>query len=67
MAYPFYEYNDYSIEILKKSGFTMAFAGWTSKNNNLVIVGSDKFRLPRYPISKGEDAKDIAGYFKNVT
>lgn len=47
-CYPFYEYNNRAIELLKEAGFTMAFSGQTS--NNKVKVGQDKFRIPRYVI-----------------
>ena len=45
-CYPFFEYNDYAIEILKEAGFTMAFTGGRSK----IKVGSNKMKLPRYGI-----------------
>lgn len=49
-CYPFYEYNEYSIDILKKAGFTMAFAGEYAGGKTKVTVGADKFRLPRWVI-----------------
>lgn len=49
-CYPFYEYNEYSINILKKAGFTMAFAGEYAGGKTKVTVGADKFRLPRWVI-----------------
>lgn len=45
-CYPFFEYNDYAIEVLKEAGFTMAFAGGRQK----IKVGSNKMKLPRYGI-----------------
>ena len=45
-AYPFYEYNDYSIAMLKQAGFRMAFIGRGKKAK----VGSDKMLVPRYGI-----------------
>ena len=45
-CYPFFEYNDYAINILKEAGFTMAFAGGSQK----IKVGSNKMTLPRYGI-----------------
>ncbi len=47
-CYPFYEYNQRAINLLKKAGFTMAFAG--EENNNKVKVGQNKFKIPRYVI-----------------
>lgn len=49
-CYPFYEFNNYSIEILKEAGFTMAFAGEYAGGDYLVRVNSDKYRLPRWVI-----------------
>ncbi|MDD3304453.1 MAG: polysaccharide deacetylase family protein [Clostridia bacterium] len=43
-CYPFYEYNDYAISVLKEAGFTMAFRGGETK----VKPGVDKFKIPRF-------------------
>lgn len=59
LCYPFYEYNDYSIKLVKEAGFTMAFAGG---NNKSVQVGSDKFRLPRFVVVNYTTIDDIANY-----
>jgi peptidoglycan/xylan/chitin deacetylase (PgdA/CDA1 family) len=45
-CYPFYEFNDYAISILKETGFTMAFKGGWYK----AYPGVDKFQIPRYTI-----------------
>ena len=50
-CYPFYEYNEYSIKMLKEAGFTMAFIGESTRSDNLVHVGSVKFRLRRFVIA----------------
>ena len=42
-CYPFYEFNDYTISIVKEAGFKMAFAGGTQKAR----VGTDLFKIPR--------------------
>ena len=49
-CYPFYEYNNYSISVLKEAGFTMAFGGTGEGGNYKVKPGIDKFKLPRYVI-----------------
>lgn len=49
-CYPFYEYNDYSIEVLKEAGYTMAFAGPYADGNTKVKVGANKYELPRIVI-----------------
>lgn len=43
-CYPFYEYNDYAISVLKEAGFTMAFKGGETK----VYPGINKFEIPRF-------------------
>lgn len=46
-CYPFYEYNARAIELLKQSGFKMAFAGGSKKAK----PGDDLFAIPRYELS----------------
>ena len=45
-CWPFFEYNDYAIGLIKEAGFTMAFAGGRRK----IEVGSNKYTLSRYGI-----------------
>ena len=66
MAYPFYEYNDYSIKMLKEAGFTMAFIGESNNSDNLVHVGSDKFRLRRFVIVTYTTIKGIDEYLGQI-
>ena len=49
---------------MKEAGFKMAFAGENNINNNYVIVGSDKFRLPRFVISTTTTINDLIEYFQ---
>lgn len=65
-AYPFYEYNEYSIEMLKEAGFTMAFIGESSSSDNLVHVGSDKFRLRRFVIVTYTSMNGLKKYFGQI-
>ena len=51
-CYPFYEYNNYSIEVLKEAGFTLAFAGY--KNGAWVVPGTSKLEIPRYTVTNDE-------------
>lgn len=55
-CYPFYEYNDYAIEVLKEAGYRMAFIG----GNRKVRPGMNPMLLPRYPIVSDMAASDIA-------
>lgn len=54
-AYPFYEYNDHAIELLKEAGFRMAFAG----GNRKVTQGVDKYIVPRFGITNDGTLNDF--------
>ncbi len=54
-CYPFFEYNDYAISLLKEAGFRMAFAGHRMK----VRVGANKYKLPRYGIINTTSTSDL--------
>lgn len=58
-CYPFYEYNDYSINVLKEAGFTMAFGGVYEDGKPGVMVGSNKFKLPRFIIYNTTTTQEI--------
>ena len=45
-CFPFYEYSDYSINLVKEAGFEMAFIGGSTK----IKKGMDPYKIPRYPI-----------------
>ena len=45
-CFPFYEYNDNSINYLKEAGFEMAFIGGDKKAQ----VGTDLFKVPRFQL-----------------
>ena len=55
IAYPFYEYNDYAIEQLKKNGFELAFIDGGKKAS----IGCDKFKIPRYVMSTNWNINDF--------
>ena len=61
-CYPFYEYNNYSIEVLKEAGYTMAFGGYGEAGNYKVKPGINKYKLPRYVIGISTSVKNIASY-----
>jgi len=63
-CYPFYEYNNYTISVLKEAGFTMAFGG--EYGDMLVKVGMDKFRLPRFVIMTTTTMWSIDQYFNSI-
>ena len=45
-CFPFYEYSNYSINLVKEAGFDMAFIGGSTK----IKKGIDPYKIPRYPI-----------------
>lgn len=57
-CYPFYEYNERAIEILKEAGFTMAFKGGRVKAR----PGVNLFKVPRYSITNSDTLKDFISY-----
>lgn len=65
-CYPFYEYNDYAINLVKEAGFTMAFIGESNFSDNLVHVGSDKFKLRRFVIVTYTTMDDLDKYFNQI-
>lgn len=65
-CYPFYEYTDHSIELLKQGGFTMAFAGESLRGKNKATVGMDKFRIPRFVIVTWTTMADFTNYLADV-
>ena len=62
LCYPFYEYNDYSISIVKEAGYTMAFAGESSYLDNHFKVGSNKYNIPRFVIVTYTSLSDLRTY-----
>jgi len=61
-CYPFYEYNDYSIEVLKEAGFTMAFGGYGEDGKYRVSPGINKYKLPRYVIYSSTSVNNLKQY-----
>ena len=59
-CYPFFEYNDYAISVLKEAGFTMAFIGGRQR----ITLNSNKMLLPRYGIVSDTYVEDIVRFVK---
>lgn len=55
LAYPFFEYNNYAISLVKKAGYTMAFKGGYLK----AYPGENKYVIPRYTIFSYDDVEKI--------
>lgn len=61
-CYPFYEYNSYSIEVLKEAGFTMAFGGEYAGGYDKMVVGGDKYRIPRYTLLGDSSVAELKNF-----
>ena len=49
LSYPFFDFNDHAISILKKAGFKMGFIGqWNVKGFS--TVGTNKYKVPRLTV-----------------
>ena len=57
-CYPFYEYNNYSISVLKEAGFTLAFVGGMKK----ATLSSDKYQIPRYVMYDQTTVEQLKSY-----
>lgn len=62
-CYPFYEYNDHAISVLKEAGFTMALTGQIGDVK--VRVGTNKFKVPRYVIYNNTTVNTLAKIINN--
>ncbi len=58
-CYPFYEWNDYAINQLKKAGFTLAFIG----GQRAAKPSDNHYRIPRYVIYSWTTTNTLKGYF----
>lgn len=60
-AWPFYEYNDYAISVIKQAGFTMAFTGGMYK----AYPGINMYTVPRYTIQYDTTLNEFTDYITN--
>ena len=58
-CYPFYEWNEYAINQLKKAGFTMAFIG----GQRAAKPSDNHYRIPRYVIYSWTTTNNLKQYF----
>lgn len=62
-AYPFYDYNDYVIRILKEVGFEMAFIDETN-SFGLADKNTDLYKIPRITILSMTTMNEFISYLK---
>ena len=65
-AYPFYDSNEYAISVLKEAEYTMAFVGESWTSDNLVKVGMNKYKLPRFVMVNYTTERDLKTYFGRI-
>jgi peptidoglycan/xylan/chitin deacetylase (PgdA/CDA1 family) len=61
IAWPFYEYNDYAVNIIKQAGFTMALTGGMYK----AYPGVNMYAVPRYTIHNDTTLQEFQSYIYN--
>ncbi len=59
-CFPFYEFNNYAIEILKEVGFKTAYIGGMKK----VTPGINKYTIPRISLNRNTTLNEYANYIK---
>ena len=57
-CFPFYDYTDESIKVVKEAGFKTAFVGLRRKASR----NDDKYKIPRYPISDNTSLETFKSY-----
>ena len=57
-CYPFYEYNNYTISVLKEAGFKMGFAGGQKKTTR----GVDLFNIPRITLHRSTTLQEYINF-----
>lgn len=61
LAYPFYDFNDRAINIIKESGIKLAFTGTYGKQGR-AIVGTNPYTIPRIPIRAKTSLNTLKSY-----
>jgi len=59
-CFPFYEYNDHAIDVVRDAGFTTAYIGGGRK----APIGVDKLRIPRISLNKNTTMEEYINKIK---
>ncbi len=59
-CYPFYEFNDYSTQVIKEAGFKMAFIGGMKK----VTKKTDPYHIPRISFNRSTTLNEYINWIK---
>lgn len=63
-AYPFFDYNDRAIKLLKKAGFNMAFIGQYNTDGYSYPLVTDKYKVRRKTIFSDTSMAEFISYLK---
>ena len=64
LAYPFFDFSDRAIELLKKAGFHLAFVGQYTTDGYSYPNKTDKFKVPRKTIFSDTSMDEFISYLK---
>ena len=62
-CFPFYDYNDRAISLLKQAGYEMAFIG-QSNSGGYSKIGTNKYMIPRLTMSSLDTLANFVSYLK---
>lgn len=63
-AYPFFDFNDRAISLLKKAGFKLAFIGQYNTDGYSYPNKTDKYKVPRKTIFSTTKVEEFIGYLE---
>ena len=63
-AYPFFDFNDRAISLLKKAGFKLAFIGQYNTDGYSYPNKTDKYKIPRKTIFSTTTMEEFIGYLE---
>lgn len=63
IAYPFFDFNERAINLLKQAGFKLAFVGQYN-TNGYATINTDKFKIPRKTIFSYDSLDTFISYLK---
>lgn len=59
LCYPFYEFTEHTISVMKEVGYTMGFAGSGAGGTLKAKIGGNKYKIPRYTMNKNSTVDDL--------
>lgn len=65
IAYPFYDYNNNAMKLVRESGFKLAFIGISNTEGRCIIGKTDPYAIPRMAILGNESLNDFISFVNN--